>query len=247
MKTTKVYIMICALCTATIAGNLLSAVVAAAQDPMVVIKQSVQNQTTNSPLSEADTKEQALQAKPGDVIKYVITIKNNAAEAENNKNDFAFTKLIDALPAGVELVSNGATREINEDLGNIQPGKTVTKEYIVKVTGRDGDVLENKACFTGRFEAENKAQSDCEPAFVAIAEQPKEPSTPTPTTPATETPKTEEQTPSASQDEGKTSAPATSAEALPTTGPSDFIAPLAALGAGGIAYTGRLLSLKRRG
>jgi hypothetical protein len=236
------YILVCALCTATIAGNLLSAVVAAAQDPKVSIKLAVQNQTTNSELSPADNKDSALVAKPGDILKYVVTITNESEESQDNKNDFVSAKVISALPASIELVSNVDTREINEDLGTIKPGKTATKQFVVRVAAKDAGSIESKACFTGRYDAQNKPQSDCESAFVAVSVPAAEkPATPAPTTPA----------PVNNEAEAKpteTPEPAASGKGdLPTTGPSDLIAPLAALGTGGLAYTGRLIALKRRG
>jgi uncharacterized repeat protein (TIGR01451 family) len=240
MTTTKVYIMICALCTASIAGNLLSAVVNAAQEPAVSIKMTVQNQTTNSAPSDADTKEAALAAKPGDILKYVMTVTNTAEEAEDAKNDFTSVKVISALPAGLELVSDSSVREITEQLGTLTPGKAATKEFMARVTSRGGDSVESKACFTGSYEKQSKPLSDCESAFAAIAAASTPPATPAPV--ETKPNPTPEPTPQ--QEQGKT---ATDTEALPTTGPADFIAPLAALGAGSLAYTGRFIALKRRG
>lgn len=155
--------------------------------PKGQITKSVQNVTTNSALSDANTAATAVSAKPGDTLKYVITIKDTAAAADKNYNDLAFIKLTDTLPAGVELVSSTAQRTITEDLGTLTPGKSVTKEYLVKVVSnaKDGQVIENKACFTGDSVVKDNPQSGCDTANVKVT-VPEVPKTP-------ETPKTPEQ------------------------------------------------------
>lgn len=231
--------MVCALCTASIAGNLLSAVVAAAQDPKVVMTLSVQNQTTNSTISDANTVDSALAVKNGDILKYVATITNDADAAENGDNDFMSTKVISDLPAGLELVHKPSDREINIDIGTIAPKKTITETFTVRVTANNGESIESKACFTGRYEVKNKTQSNCESAFIAVAD-----ATPAPI--KEEKPAATPATPVQSTEKAQEPSNTTGKGDLPTTGPSDIIAPLAALSAGSIAYAGRLISLKQR-
>lgn len=232
MKVTKV------LAVASVSGVLAATAIASpafAWNPQGAIKKSVQNQTTGSALSDANGVSAAISAKPGDVLKYVIEVSNPAPAASNGDNDLYYTKLTDTLPAGVQMVSDPSKTAISEDLGVIKPGNKVTKEYLVKVTSdKDGDVIENKACFTGDSQVKDHAQQGCDVADVKVtvdkpapAPTPEQPTpTPAPTTPES---------------------PATPApEALPSTGASEFVAPIAALTTSGAAYAGRLLVLKRR-
>jgi uncharacterized repeat protein (TIGR01451 family) len=234
MKVTKTLAM------AGVTGVLAATAIASpafAWHPKGTIKKSVQNQTTGSALSDANGASAAVAAKPGDVLKYVIVV-SNTGDASSSSNDMYYTKLTDSLPAGVQLVSDPSKTSIAEDLGTIKAGKNVTKEYLVKVTStKDGDVIENKACFTGDSQVKDNPQQGCDVADVKVSvpktpEQPKTPETPaTPETPKTETPATPA---------------ATTPAALPSTGASEFFAPIAAIGSAGVAYAGRLLTIKRR-
>lgn len=227
MKVSKV------LAIASVTGVVAATAFAApalAWHPKGVIKKYVQNQTTASALSDANDAGSAVAAKPGDILKYVIEVSNIGADGQTN--EMHFTKLTDTLPAGVQLVSDPTKKQINEDLGTIAPGKKVTKEYLVKVTStKDGDVIENSACFTGDSEVKDNPQDGCDVADVKVS-VPKEP--PKPEQPEPQPPKeTPKQTLSASTE-------------LPKTGAESFIAPLAAFTSGAAAYAGRLLVIKRR-
>ena len=170
---------------------------ALAWHPKGEITKYVQNQTTGSTLADANSASAAITAKPGDVLKYIIEVRNTGAASSNGSNDMAFVKLTDTLPAGVELVSNPAQRTISESLGTIKPGQKVTKEYQVKVTSqKDGDVITNKACFTGDSTVKDNPQSGCDNAVVKVnVPEETKPETPvTPTTPTKETPTTPETT-----------------------------------------------------
>jgi uncharacterized repeat protein (TIGR01451 family) len=161
--------------------------------PKGAITKKVQNVTTGSALSEADTAAAAVVAKPGDTLKYVIEVSNTGAADSKGYNDMAKTVMTDTLPAGIELVSNPAQRQISENLGTIKPGKSVTKEYLVKVTSETAGAIENTACFTGNSTANDNPQQGCNPAVVTVTipEVPvtTTPETPeTPVTPVTETP-----------------------------------------------------------
>jgi hypothetical protein len=232
MKATKVLVV------TGFAVTILTAIAApvfAADDPATTIKTSVQNQTTNGALSDANTDDEAVLAKTGDILKYVIEIKNNADKSDDN--DLSSGKLTDNLPAGIELVSNPNKRDVTDDFGTIKPGDTVTKQFLVKVdAGKDGETIENRGCFTGEYAKHNKPLSACDSAFIKIdldGKKDEQPSTTTPEPTQTEQP---QQTPT------PTSTPS---EDLPTTGPSDVVAPMAALSAGVLAYAARLLYLKR--
>ncbi len=167
--------------------------IAYAWHPKGIITKKVQNVTTGSVLSEADTQSAAVVAKPGDTLKYVIEVSNIGATDSKGYNDMAKTVMTDTLPAGIELVSNPAQRQISENLGTIKPGKSVTKEYLVNVTSKTAGAIENTACFTGDSTANDNPQHGCNPAVVTVTipEVPvtTTPETPeTPVTPVTETP-----------------------------------------------------------
>jgi uncharacterized repeat protein (TIGR01451 family) len=223
MKVAKV------LAIASVTGVMAAGVVttpALAWHPKGVIKKYVQNQTAASALTDANTDATAVAAKPGDVLKYVIEIRNDGPTGQTN--EMHFTKMTDNLPAGVELVSDPAKRQIVEDYGVIKPGEKKTKEYLVKVTSaKDKDLIDNKACFTGDSEVKDNPQEGCDNAKVKISVPPK-PEEPKPEPPKAEQPKPEQP------------------QMLPVTGPSTLLAPAVAIGSGAVAYTGRLLVLKRR-
>jgi len=227
MKVSKI------LAIASVTGVVAASAIAApalAWHPEGKIKKFVQNQTTGSALSDADDAGSAVAAKPGEILKYVIEVRNDGKDGKSN--EMHFTKLTDTLPAGVELVSDPTKRQITEDLGVIAPGKKVTKEYLVKVTAnKDGDMIKNEACFTGDSEVKDNPQDGCDVANVKVTvpkEEPK-PEQPKPETPKETTP----QTLSASTE-------------LPHTGAESFLAPLAAVTSGAAAYAGRMIVLKRR-
>lgn len=165
-----------------VSGVVLASAIAtpvAAWHPKGQIKKSVQNQTTNSAVSDANTVQTAVSSKPGDVMKYVIEVSNTGQASSNGHNDMHKTVLKDTLPAGVELVSNPAQRDITENLGVLKPGQKVTKEYLVKVTSKtDKSVITNKACFTGDSEVNDAPQSGCDPAVITVTVPPKPPETP---------------------------------------------------------------------
>ena len=232
MKVSKV------LALASVTGFVATSVIATpafAWHPKGVIKKSVQNQTTGSALKDANTDADAVAAKPGDILKYVIEVRNDGTTGKTN--EMHFTLLEDTLPAGVELIADPAKRTIKEDLGVILPGKSVTKEYLVKVTASEAKTIENKACFTGDSEVKDNKQQGCDVAKVKVTVPPKE--EPKPEQPKPEQPKPEAPKPTVPQ-----VAPAVTE--LPQTGPSAAFAPLVALTSGAAAYAGRMLVVKRR-
>ncbi len=219
------------LAAAGVTGVLTAASLSAtalAWHPKGVITKSVMNQTTGSALSDANDAASAVSTKPGDVLKYVIEVRNDGTAGDSN--DMYYTKLTDKLPAGVQLVSDPSQTEITEDLGTIKAGDKVTKEYLVKVTSaKDGDVIENEACFTGDSQVKDNPQKGCDVADVKVSVP-----APTPTPTPTPAPAPAAQT------------PAQTTQALPNTGASEFFAPVAAFTSGAVAYAGRLISFKRR-
>lgn len=186
--------------TASIVTAGIVASPALAWHPKGVIVKYVENTTTASAKSDANDAAHAVAAKPGDVLKYTIVVKNDGAADSKGYNDMAKTAMTDTLPAGVELVSNPSARTITENLGLVKPGQSVTKEYLVKVTASNDGVIENKACFTGDSTANDNPQKGCDVADVKVSvpetpktpEQPKTPETPQkPETPATPAPAAE--------------------------------------------------------
>lgn len=157
--------------------------------PKGVITKKVQNVTTGSALSEADTENQAVAAKPGDTLKYVIEVRNDGKPDSKGYNDMAKTVMTDTLPAGVELVSNPSQRQVTENLGLLKPGQKAVKEYLVKVTASKAGAIQNTACFTGDSTANDAPQKGCNPAIVKVTVPPK-PEEPKPPVVTPETPKT---------------------------------------------------------
>lgn len=146
----------------------LTADTALAWHPKGTITKGVTNVTAGgTTISAADTTDDAVIAKPGDTLKYTIVIKNDSPTA-NSYDDLGFTKLTDTLPAGLELV-NG---QLTDNLGTVKAQQSVTRTITVKVKSdvKDGDILDNKACFSG--EATNKEhgtqQTGCDHAFVKV-------------------------------------------------------------------------------
>lgn len=162
---------------------------ALAWHPKGVIVKYVENQTTGTVKSDANDAATAISAKPGDVLKYTIVVSNTGAAASNGDNDMAKTVMTDTLPAGIQLVSAPSARTINENMGTIKPGQSVTKEYLVTVTASKDGVIENKACFTGNSTANDNPQSGCDVADVNVTVpqtpvtppvQPQQPAAPAP-------------------------------------------------------------------
>lgn len=194
---------------------------AAAWHPEGQIKKYVQNVTAGGSLSDADTADQAVRAKTGETLKYVIEIKNTGEADNRGWNDMHYTVLRDTLPEGIELVSDPAKREIVENIGVIKAGQKVTKEYDVRVTSKTNkDTITNKACFTGDSEVRDNKQSGCDEAVVKVF------------VPQTSSTKTEEPKPQV--------LPAT----LPATGAGGVIGAFA--GATGLGYIAHAVVARKR-
>lgn len=195
---------------------------AAAWHPEGQIKKYVQNVTAGGSLSDANTADQAVQAKTGETLKYVIEIKNTGKTDSRGWNDMHYTVLRDTLPEGVELVSDPAKREIVENIGVIKAGQKVTKEYEVRVTSdTNKDTITNKACFTGDSEVKDNKQAGCETAVVKVF------------VPQTSSTKTEEPAPEV---KGVTT--------LPETGAGSMIGAFA--GVSGLGYIAHALVNRKR-
>lgn len=207
---------------------------ALAWHPEGKIVKKVQNVTAKSELSDANDANSAVNAKPGDILNYVITV-SNAQTKDDGQNDMTNTVLKDTLPEGVELVSNPSARQITENLGTLKPKQSVTKEYQVKVTATKDTVITNKACFTGNTPVNDNPQQGCDNAVVKVT-VPKEEEKPPVTPPTTTTPETP------STPETKSETPAAPVEALPETGPASVIAMTALAVVAGYVVRMKLLS-----
>lgn len=219
------------LATASVTGVVVAGAIATpafAWHPKGTIIKSVENTTTGSAMSDANDESTAVSAKPGDILKYTIKVGNAGEPSSDGDNDMAKTTLNDTLPAGVELVSDPSQRAITADLGKIKPGQSVTKTYLVKVTSEtDGDVITNKACFTGDSDANDNPQKGCDVAVVKVTV----PETPTPTPTPTPQP-TKPETPAPQQP-----------TSLPNTGAGNVLLVGAVVSA--LGYAAYLLHLKR--
>lgn len=197
----------------SVGATLIAAQPALAWHPEVDIKKSVQNVTTGSALSDANTNGAAVTAKPGDTLKYVIEMSNPAKAADKKWNDLVKVTMTDTLPAGVELVSNPSQRTLTEKIDRLVPGQKITKEYTVKVTSKtDGAYINNNVCVDGNSEANDAYRKDCDNAIVKV----NVPVEPKPEEPKPEEPKVE--TPETPKEEVPAELPATGPAAFAVTG-----------------------------
>jgi uncharacterized repeat protein (TIGR01451 family) len=190
----------------------------------------VQDQTTGSQVVDANTAKDALTVHPGDTLVYTIVISNKGGDTKDNADAMIETALTDTLPTGVTAVTGGAA--ITENIGTINEKKSITKTYVVKVDANttDGQVITNKACFTGEATNHDKGQhqAGCDVAVIKVSVPPVVTPPTTPQPPVTP-PTTPEVKPAATS--------------LPNTGAGDFILPAGIVG--GLGYAGNVLRLKR--
>jgi uncharacterized repeat protein (TIGR01451 family) len=226
------------LTTSTITGIALATLVTApvfACTPKGVITKYVQDQTTGSQMVDANTAASALTVHPGDTLIYTVVVGNNGGPSNNGVDDMIETTLSDTLPAGVTSVNGNAV--ISENLGTVKEKKTVTKTYTVKVDANttDGQVITNKACYTGKATNHDSKQDQagCDIAIVKVNVPPTPTPIPTPTPTPTPMP-TPTPTP---QVQGATTT-------LPNTGAGNFLLPAGLVS--GIGYVGNILRLKHR-
>lgn len=208
-----------------VAGSIVSP--AFAWHPKGTITKSVQDITSGSSLEAADTADAAVNAKPGDILEYVVEVKNVADPASDHYNDMAYTVVTDTLPDGVSLISDPAKRNLSDDLGTLVPGQSKTVKYQVKVTASTDTTITNKACFTADSTVKDNPQQGCDIAVVKVtvpapAPAPAPTPAPTPTPPAPAQPAT-----------------------LPNTGTGSSVL-FAGLFGGIVGYGAYLLRLKRK-
>lgn len=148
--------------------------VAFAWHPKADIIKKVQNVTANGTAVDANNDASAVEAKPGDTLKYIIEVKNIGTPNQQGQNDMHFTVLSDTLPSGVELVADPTKRHIKENLGILKPGDSAIREYLVKVTAQtNGQIVTNEACVDGDSEVKDRPQHECDVAKAKVTVVPK--------------------------------------------------------------------------
>jgi uncharacterized repeat protein (TIGR01451 family) len=213
--------------SSSVTGVAMAGLIAApafACTPKGLITKYVQDQTTGSAMVDANSVADALAVHPGDTLIYTIVVANNGGTTKDDADAMIETMLTDNLPAGVSPVSG--TAAISENLGRVSEHSKLTKTYTVTVSkdAKDGDVITNKACFTGEATNHDKKQhqAGCDVAIIKVNVPPVTPPTP-PTTPVP---------------------PVTPPKALPNTGAGNLLVPAGIVS--GLGYVGNMLRLKRR-
>lgn len=164
----KVYLLVAAsvVTGALLAGGFVGT--ASAWHPEGKIKKYVQNVTTNGQQADANDEATAVSANPGDTIKYIVIVSNEGKPAQQGHNDLVDVVMTDTLPAGVELVSNPAKRELKETIDRLVPGESKIFVYDAKVVKQENGVIKNTACFTGDSEVKDNHQEGCDDANVRV-------------------------------------------------------------------------------
>lgn len=173
------------------------ATTAFAWHPEGKITKEVQNVTLNGAYADANDAATAVTARPGDVLRYRMTVVNPAPAADRQYNDLTKIKVTDTLPAGVALASGskdkdfGATVVVPQATKN-GGTKSVSYEFTVKVasTVADKTVICNTATFNGNSVNNDAPRSGSDKACVKVTvpETPKSQTPKTPETPKVETP-----------------------------------------------------------
>jgi len=218
------------LATASVTGVVLAGIIASpvlACYPQGKIVKTVQDNTTNSAVEDANTTSTALSVNQGDTLTYTVTVSNQETqEGDQHQADMTNVMLTDTLPAGVQLVSDPSETTITENLGTIAANGKITRQYQVKVTAaQNGAVLTNEACYTsGSNLGKSYDQQGCDVAIV-IVNVPVQPTSPSsPSAPAPQAPTT-----------------------MPDTGSTALSASLFVGSAAVLAYGLNMLRLKLRG
>lgn len=104
----------------------------------------------------ADARIVAVTRKPGETFQYRILVEN--------KGNAPLTNVVvrDTLPAGIELVSDPARREIEHPMADIPAGAARVLNLTVRVTSqKDDEYINNIACFSAAG-----GQKDCNNAYI---------------------------------------------------------------------------------
>ncbi len=203
--------------------------------PIGAITKEVQNISTNGQYETANDNAHAVDVKTGDIVAYTITVRNDGAANDQGLNDLAHVVVADHLPDGLELVDTPETRDMSFDAGTIQPGKSYSKTYKVKVTEtKNKSYIDNKTCYSGDSLVNDNPQHGCDDAVVYTnIPQTSSTSTTTPSVVTTSAPKPQ------------VLAAATVPKSLPSTGIGGSVIMLG-VGASVIGYATSLFVLRRK-
>jgi uncharacterized repeat protein (TIGR01451 family) len=184
---------------------------AGACHPQGVITKGVQNLTTGSAMSTANTSATAVTAHTGDILRYTVAVSNIATA---NRDELINTTITDSLPAGLSLVKADSFT-----IGTVSMKQTISRTITVKVNQTTAGDIKNTACFTGDSVDHKVPQKGCDIAYVKVVVSPQAPS-PQPKPVVTPAPKpTPLATPAPTTGMGQALGAATVAPAtLPVTG-----------------------------
>lgn len=150
-------------------------VAALAWRPEGKITKEVSNVTLGSAYADANDASSAISARPGDTLRYRITVVNPAAPAEKQYNDLTKIKVTDTLPTGVTLSSGSKDKDFGSTVvvpqRTIGSGiKSVSYDFTVKVGNiiKDGTLICNTATFTGNSIVNDAPRSGSDKACVKV-------------------------------------------------------------------------------
>lgn len=140
-------------------------VAAHASQPVANISKQVQNVTQGTSLKDANDSYDAITANTGDILKFVVTVKNVGKYDRNGNNDLYNTKVNDTLPDGISPDSG----TLNRSLGQIKPGSYKRYDFTVKVTSSDdSEVLCSVSDLTGSNKTNDQTLKHSDKACVKV-------------------------------------------------------------------------------
>lgn len=151
---------------------------ALAWHPQGKITKEVQNVTLNSAYADANDANTAIAARPGDVLRYRMTVVNPAPAAERQYNDLTKIKVTDTLPAGVTMDSGSKDKYFGSTVvvpqSSKSGNKSVSYEFTVKVNGSVADktVICNTAVFNGNSIVGDAPRTGSDKACVKVTVPP---------------------------------------------------------------------------
>lgn len=155
------------------------ATTALAWHPEGKITKEVQNVTLNSAYADANDANTAVVARPGDVLRYRMTVVNPAPAADRQYNDLTKIKVTDTLPAGVSVASGSKDKDFGSTVVVPQATKSngtksVSYEFTVKVADSVADktVICNTATFNGNSVNNDAPRSGSDKACVKVTVPP---------------------------------------------------------------------------
>lgn len=151
---------------------------ALAWHPQGKITKEVQNVTLSSAYADANDANTAIAARPGDVLRYRMTVVNPAPAADKQWNDLTKIKVTDTLPSGVTMDSGSKDADFKSTVVVPQSSKNGTKSvsyvFTVKVNAgvADKTVICNTATFNGNSIVGDAPRSGSDKACVKVTVPP---------------------------------------------------------------------------